>query len=165
MPNMLTRWWERRSSLATPSPELLALFNSGPTAAGVAVSPQTALSVPAVFSCCQVLSQDVARTPTKLRQKTAPDTYEDATTHPLYEILSALPNPEMTAYQFKHAMQWQLLTYGRAYAEIVRADGRVEALWPLLSEYMRVDRDEQRRKRWTYTAGGKPFVWLFDDEC
>ena len=37
----------------------------------------------------------------------------------------ALPNPEMTAYQFKHALQWQLLTYGRAYAEIVRVDGRV----------------------------------------
>ena len=119
MPNVLTRWWERRSSLATPSPELLALFSSGPTESGAIVSPQTALSVPAVFSCCQVLSQDVARTPIRLRQKTADDTYEDAVDHPLWEILHDLANPEQTAFQVKHALQWQLLVYGRAYAEIV----------------------------------------------
>jgi HK97 family phage portal protein len=162
MSNVLTRWLERRSNIATPSPELLALFSSGPTAAGVTVSPSSALSVPAVFSCCQVLSQDVARTPIKLRQQTAPDTYTDAVDHPLYELLASLPNPEMTAFQFKHALQFQLLTSGRAYAEIVRVDGRIVALWPLVSESMRVDRDAAGRKRWTYTPGAKTFTWLFD---
>lgn len=161
MRNLFVRWWERRS-LATPSPELLALFQSGPTASGAIVSPQTALSVPAVFACCQVLSQDVARTPIKLRQQTAPETYTDAVDHPLYEILNALSNPEQTAYQVKQVLQWQLLTYGRAYAEIVRVDGRVVALWPLVSEHMQVDRDPRGVKRWTYTAGAKTFVWLFD---
>ena len=72
--------------------------------------------------------------------------------HDLFEILGSLPNPEQTAYTFKHAMQWQLLQYGRAYAEVVRQDGRIVALWPLQSESMRVDRDEQRRKRWISTA-------------
>lgn len=162
MANRLTRWWERRSSLATPSPELLALFQSGPTPAGVSVTPQTALGVPAVFSCIQVLSQDVARTPLKLRRQTAPETYVDAVDHDLYELLNALANPEQTAYDVKRVLQAQLLTYGRAYAEIVRVDGRVTALWPLWSEYMTVDRDAAGRKRWTYRTGGTTAVWLFD---
>ncbi len=57
---------------------------------------------------------------------------------------------------------WQLLLSGRAYAEIVRVDGRIVALWPLVSDYMRVDRDAQRRKRWTYSTGGTLVTWLFD---
>ena len=93
MSNPIRRWWERRS-LATPSPQLLALFSSGPTESGMTVVPQTALQVPAVFACVQVLSQDVARTPIRFRQQTAPDTYVDATDHPLFEILGSLPNPE-----------------------------------------------------------------------
>lgn len=160
MRNWLARWFERRAITFSPSDS--EWFTGGMTVAGVTVSPQTALHVPAVFACCQVLSQDVARTPIKLRQRTAPDTYIDAVDHPLYEILGSLSNPEMTAFQVKHALQWQLLTYGRAYGEIVRVDGRVEALWPLESSAMRVDRDDRRRKRWTYSIGGTTRTWLFD---
>jgi HK97 family phage portal protein len=160
-------WWshflERRGWKLSELQSWSDMGLTAPTAAGVPVSPETALHVPAVFACCQVLSQDVARTPLKLRRQTAPETFVDATEHPLYEILSALSNPEQTAYQVKHALQWQLLTHGRAYAEIVRGvDGRVEALWPLESSAMRVDRDATNRKRWNYTANGKPFTWLFD---
>lgn len=155
------RWWERRT-LATPSPQMRQLFSSGPTAAGITIEPASALTVPAVFACCQVLSQDLARTPIRFREKVAEDTFVDAVDHDLYELLSALPNPEQTAYQFKHAMQWQLLLYGRAYAEVVRVGGRVTALWPLWSEYMQVDRDASGRKRWTYRHGGQTYVWLFD---
>lgn len=163
MPNVLSRWWDARSSpMAAPSPEVLSLSQSSPPLAGMTVSSASALTVPAVFSCCSVLSQDVARTPLKLRQETAPDTFRDATDHPLFEILATLPNPEMTAFEFKSAMQWQLLTTGRAYAEIVRVDGRVEALWPLRSDAMWVDRDDRGRKRWTYSVGGKTFTYLFD---
>ena len=71
MANPIRRWWERRS-LAVPSQELLTLFSSGPTESGMVVSPETALQVPAVFACVQVLSQDVARTPIRFRQQVAP---------------------------------------------------------------------------------------------
>jgi HK97 family phage portal protein len=155
------RFFERRS-LANPSPEILQLFNGGPTAAGMSVNSETALQVPAVFACCQVLAQDVARTPVKFRRRIAEDTYVDATDHDLFEILGTLPNPEQTSYQFKHTMQWSLLTHGRAYAEVVRIDGRVASLWPLDPRHMRVDRDDQRRKRWTYSAGGKTTTWTFN---
>lgn len=160
MRNPLAWLLERRSVTVTPMDG--DWLGAGLTPAGVVVSPLAALSVPAVFACVQVLAQDLARTPIKLRQQTAPGVFEDAIDHPLYETLHDLANPEQTAYQVKHALQWQLLLYGRAYAEIVRVDGRVTALWPLESPRMRVDRDERRVKRWTYTTGGQPLVWLFD---
>ena len=171
------QWPERRQ--LDPPPDLFALFNSGPTDSGQNVNPTSALSVPAVFACVQVLSQDVARTPIKLRQQTGPDTYVDAVDHPLYEILNSLFNPEMTAFQAKAYLQWQLLTYGVALAEIVRTDGGVTSLGPLDAQYMRVDRvADTRVKRWTYAVpwstaapylppgGGVPagrvLTWLFD---
>src|SRR5262245_31071264 len=144
------KWFERR---AAPTHPIEIVPTGGTTVAGVAVDAATAVRVPAGFSCCQVLSQDVARTPIRLRRNVNDDTYEDAVDHPLYEILHDLANPEMTAYSFKAALQWSLLVYGRAYAEIVRVGGSVESLWPLDPCAMRVDRTPNRIKRWTYSAG------------
>lgn len=155
------RWFERRS-VARPSPVLRDLFGIGPTAAGLPVTPEKALGVPAVFACISVLAQDVARTPIRLRRQVGPDTYVEATDHELYEVLHDLPNAEQTAYEVKATLMWNLLTFGCAFAQIVRVDGRVTALWPLDPRSMRVDRDEARRKRWTYTAGDQTHTWTFD---
>lgn len=160
------KWFERRSTPAWSTAQSLAdftaLFGELPTSSTMTVTPETAIGVPAVFSCLQVLSQDVARTPIKLRRKVAEDTYVDAVDHDLYELLGSLPNPETTAYGFKAQMMTNLLMYGRAYAQVVRQDGRVVALWALDPRLMRVDRDDARRKRWTYASGGSTFTWLFD---
>jgi HK97 family phage portal protein len=163
-------WWsrllERRSNPQWTLSELQSWgdmgLGSGPTASNHTVTPENALTVPAVFSCCQVLAQDLARTPIRLREKIGEDTFVDATAHPLFEILHALPNPEQGAFEVKAALMWSLLTYGRAYAEIVRVNGRVTALWPLDSRRMRVDRTPARVKRWTYSTGSSTHVWLFD---
>lgn len=158
-------WWRRvleRRSLSGSWRTLWEGVGATETAAGVTVTPEAAAALPTVFACLQVLAQDVAKTPVKLRRQVAPDTFEDAREHDLWEILHDLPNPEMTAYSFKHQMMLQLLTYGRAYAQIVRVDGRVVSLWPLETAAMRVDRDAARRKRWTYRAGGETHVWTFD---
>jgi HK97 family phage portal protein len=164
----MTFWkrWARRAiptwSTSQSLDDFSALFGEVTTSSTMTVTAERALTVPAVFACLQVLSQDVARTPIKLRRKVAEDAFVDAVDHDIYEILHDLPNPEQTAYDFKRMMTWNLLTYGRAYAQVVRVDGRVQALWPLDPRSMRVDRDDARRKRWTYTAGGQTFTWTFD---
>lgn len=135
----------------------------GPTAAGVEVTPERAVSLPAVFASIAVLSQDVGKTPIKLRRQIGPDTFQDATDHPLYEILHALPNPETTAFDLKREMMADLLTHERAYAQIVRVDGRVVALWRLDPTRVHVDRDEQRRKRYRVTLPNGQFeTFTFD---
>jgi HK97 family phage portal protein len=154
-------WWKRlfeRRDIITPGLTWSDFSNVGPTAAGVTVTPHLALTVPAVYGCVSVLSQDVGRTPLKLRRKVADDTYIDAVDHDLYDILGSLANPETTAYSFKLSMMTDLLEHERAYAEIVRVDGRVQALWRLDPTLMQVDRTPERVKRYRYGSQ----VWLFD---
>ncbi|MEN6526641.1 MAG: phage portal protein, partial [Candidatus Polarisedimenticolia bacterium] len=167
MLKFLTRLFERRAEPRWRTSQALAdfeaIFGDGGLSSGVTVTPERALTIPAVFACVQVLSQDVARTPLKLRRRVGEGAYEDAVDHDLFELLHDLPNPEQTAYGFKAALMLSQLTYGRAYAEIVRREGRVVALWPLDARMMRVDREPgTRRKRWTYAAGGQTMTWLFD---
>ena len=88
---------------------------------------------------------------------------DDAVDHPLFEILGSLPNPEMTALSISaRADVATAALRPRLCGDCPRRTGASSALWPLVSEYMRVDRDAQRRKRWTYSAGGQPCTWLFD---
>jgi HK97 family phage portal protein len=157
----ISRLFERRS-LAYPSPELLALFNAGQTQAGEAVSPERAMALPVVAACIAVLSQDIAKTDLKLRRKLGASSWEDDADHPLSEIVGSLPNAEVDAFTFKRNMTASMLQYGVAYAQIIRTDGRVQALWQLPSSAVRVDRNEQRVKRWTLASGGTVTSWLFD---
>ena len=161
-----TRWREQRAQrwkLSQLSSWSDMGIGSGPTVAGIDVTPERALSVPAVFGCVSVLAQDVAKTPIKLRRREAGETFVDATDHGLWEILHSLPNAEQTAYDFKRQMMVDLLAHERAYAEIVRVDGRVVALWRLDPTAVHVDRDEQRRKRYRVTlADGRQQTWTFD---
>ena len=155
----LRKWFERRDQWNLS--ELSSWSEMGlsePSASGITVTPSVALNVPAVYSCIQVLGQDVARATLKLRRKVAEDTYVDAVEHGLYEILASLANPETTAYSFKLSMMMDLLVYERAYAEIVRVDGRVTGLWRLDPTRMIVDRDASRRKRWRYGST----TWVFE---
>lgn len=156
------RSYFQRRSLGRPSP-LLSVYDIQQTAAGITVTPQTALQAPAVFAAIDTIARDVAKAPIKLRRRIGPDTFEDAIEHDLYELLSALPNAETTAYQFKHQLVFDLLTHERAYAEVVRVDGRVVALWRLDPARVTVDRDAARRKRWQFrTASGEMESWTFD---
>lgn len=162
-PRFLGRWLERRSWQLSELQSWSEMgLGAGPTSAGITVTPDAALQVPAVYSCVSILSQDVAKTALKLRQRIGPDTYIDATDHALYEILGTLPNPETTAYDFRREMMVHLLRYEHAFAEIVRVDGRVTALWPLDPRRMRIDRDALRRKVYTYTCDGRTQTWTFD---
>ena len=157
--------FERRDSLENPSVSLtqaLTLMDE-PSASGLSLSPEKMAQVPDVFACVQVLSQDVAKAPVKLRQVRTYGQHEDAEGNVLWEILRELANPETTAYQLRYDMQRDLLTYTKAYAEIVRTpDGEVSQLWKLDPRYMKVTRNPLLQKVWTYTAPGqRPITWTF----
>jgi HK97 family phage portal protein len=130
---------------------------------GVSVTAETAIKVPDVYAAIGVLAQDVGRCPLKLRVN-AGDGWRDADSHPLWEVLHDLPNPEMTAVEFRALMMRQLFQHEVAYAEIVRRpDGVVRGLWPLDSARMTVTRDSLNRKVYVYRMEhGAPMVWTFD---
>lgn len=130
---------------------------------GLSVTPTSAMTVPDVYAAVSVLAQDVGRCPLKLRARTMDGEWQDATSHPLWELLHDLPNPEMTALEFRAQMMRSLLSHEAAYAEIVRTpDGRVKALWPLDSSRMSISRDALNVKRYTYRTADSVIEWRFD---
>jgi HK97 family phage portal protein len=61
------------------------------------------------------------------------------------------------------ALRLVVLVRPRAYAEIVRVDGRVSGLWLLDPLRMRIERDAMRRKVYRYTLpSGEMKIWAFD---
>lgn len=102
------------------------------SAAGVNVSESTALNIPVVFACVNVLSSSMSLLPLRIRQETSGGKYEENKQHPLWRIFNVSPNPEMTACDFLNLMEVYASLWGNAYAEIIRdGSGRISQLWPV----------------------------------
>lgn len=138
--------------------------SGGMSTAGIAVDEWKAEGLPAMYACQRAISETVGHLPLKVLNTEGANRLP-AIDDPLYYVLHDLMNPELTAYDGKEMMTRWLTGWGRSYAEIIWDRGRVVALWPLVPWRMKVDRDEQNRKRWTYTApNGRVMVWVFNAE-
>lgn len=133
----LTRLLARPEGTQKRSFEGLEMMLAGNRAAsGVHVTEEGALRYGAVYACVRVLAETVASLPliTYQRQsrgkERAPDFY-------LYELLHDRPNPLMTSFEYREAIQGHLALWGNGYSEIEYAsNGRVGALWPLRPDKM-----------------------------
>ncbi|PTR14964.1 HK97 family phage portal protein [Cereibacter azotoformans] len=128
----------KKSGLGNPSPELIAPFGGSPSAAGVTVTPETALRCPTVYASVKVLAESVAQLPLHLYRRTADGGKERASDHPLAEILHDQANDWTSAAEFRQFMQTQVLLHGNAFAFINRAGGRITELIPLPSSAVEV---------------------------
>lgn len=110
-----------------------------PSASGVAVSPETAMRLSAVWACVNVRSEDVGKLPCHLYRRLPDGGKERATDHPVYRLMHDQPNPRMTAFAFRQVMQANLDLRGNAYAlKDFDARGRVTALWPVNPAHVEV---------------------------
>jgi HK97 family phage portal protein len=91
------------------------------SSAGVAVTPETALGLPYVFACINVLSQTLANTPLALR-KTEGRGSVVATAHRHHDAVSHKPNDTQTAYKWKETLESHRNGWGNAYAYIDRSN-------------------------------------------
>lgn len=123
------------SGTANPAQWLIDWVRGGAaTSSGAQVTAASAERQAAVFSCCQVLSQDVAKLPVVVYRKTGKGKSADYD-HPVARLLRGQPNPRQTSYEFRALMEWNLALRGNAYAWIERnAEGAPLALWPLHPE-------------------------------
>ena len=125
-------------------------FFKGISESGKAVTEKSSMELTAVYACVRVISEAIASLPLGVymddngrRQK--------ATDHPLYRIVHDEPNPEMTSFSFRETMMIHLLLWGNAYAQIIRnGKHEVQALYPLMPDRMRVDRDEHGNLYYEY---------------
>jgi len=128
-------------------------FFLGGTSAGKFVTERSAMQMTAVYCCVRILSEAVASLPLQFYRYTDDGGKEKAVEHPLYFLLHDEPNPEMTSFIFRETLMTHLLLWGNAYSQIIRnGKGEVVALYPLMPDRMKVDRDEHGRLYYEYTV-------------
>ena len=131
-------------------------FFMGSSVSGKTVTERSAMQMTAVYSCVRVLSEAIASLPLHLYKITDEGSKEKATDHPLYFILHDEPNPEMTSFVFRETLMTHLLLWGNAYAQVIRnGKGEVVALYPLMPNRMRVDRDEKGKLYYEYQVNNE----------
>lgn len=119
-------------------------FYMGGSTSGKQVTERSAMQMTAVYSCVRILSEAVAGLPLHLYRCKEGGGKEKAIDLPLYRLMHDEPNPEMSSFVFRETLMTHLLLWGNAYAQIIRnGKGEVIALYPLMPNKMRVDRDEK----------------------
>lgn len=126
-------------------------FFFGGSTSGKNVNERSAMQITAVYACVRILSESVAQLPLHLYK------YENgskvkAIDHTLYRLLHDEPNPEMSSFVFRETLMTHLLLWGNAYAQIIRnGKGEILALYPLMPNRMKVDRDEKGNLYYEYS--------------
>lgn len=90
-----------------------------PTHSGVTVNEQTALRHITVYSCVRVRSESFASLPLSVyRRRKNGKGRDEATDHPLYDLIHAAPNPDMTSLTWRETMNGHLDLSGNCYSII-----------------------------------------------
>lgn len=127
-------------------------FLFGQSTSGKNVNERSSMQMTAVYACVRILSEAIAGLPLHLYRYTADGGKEKALDNSLYYLLHDEPNPEMTSFIFRETMMTHLLLWGNAYAQIIRnGKGEVVALYPLLPDRMKVDRNSNGELYYEYT--------------
>ena len=125
--------------LTFPHDLLLAL--GAETAAGVSVSPTTAMRCSIVYACVKIIAEAVAQLPLHLYERLPDGGKERAVDHTLYELLRFQPNDWMSAFEFRLCMETDVEIHGNGYAFVNRRDGVVRELVPIPHDNVTVEVD------------------------
>ena len=121
------------------------LFGGARTSSGVIVTQENVMTFSAVLACVRVLAESVASLPLITYRRLADGGKERAINHPLYAVLHDAPNDDMTSMQWRETSMAHCVLWGNCYSEIIfDGGGRVRQLWPLMPQYMRVERKDDR---------------------
>lgn len=111
------------------------------SAAGMNVSPETAMRLSAVYACVRVRSETLASSPGHIYRRLPGGGYARAPEHPLYSVLHGSPNIWQTAFEFVEMMQAHVDLRGNAFAHIIAGPrGAVDQLIPLHPDLVQVYR-------------------------
>jgi len=133
--------------------------------AGVAVSPESAMKLSAVYACVTLLADVVGYLPLILYRRLEDEGKERATDRRLYTQLRRRPNVWQTASEWKKLGMAYLLLRGNFYnLKILDSVGRLSQLIPLHPDRMRVTQLESYRRGYLYQPPKGPQVAFTQDE-
>ncbi|WP_234891279.1 phage portal protein [Sinorhizobium meliloti] len=130
--------------------------------AGVVVTHETALEVPAVWCAVNFIANTIASLPLQVFKKSGEgrDTVES---DPLYSILHDAPNDELTSFMWRKGMMINVLLRGRGVSFIERNKaGRVMSIWPLDTDKLTIER-KSGRKLYHYDDGGRKVTYAANE--
>ena len=124
------------STLTEPAPWFTKMFGVE-SSSGETVTVGSALTVPTVYACVNILANSVAKLPFQTFKKTSTGRERDKN-HAVTKVLEKRPNPYQSPFKFKHTIETHRNTWGNAYINIINdAAGRPKELWllnPALTE-------------------------------
>lgn len=154
------RFWGRISGRTRlDDGERATPFESHTTPSGSVVGADSSLRLSAVWACVRIRSQTISSLPLHLRGEDK----THAKDHPLYRLLHASPNADMTASEFWEAQLAGLDLWGNSYSLIVRDGRKIQALEPLNPEKMNVVRSKGGQLIYEYMKGGKRIEYQEDE--
>ncbi|RME94662.1 MAG: phage portal protein [Alphaproteobacteria bacterium] len=138
---------EKRASIENPAtpisnPDhwLIDLLGGGPSSAGINVNAETALGVPVVWRCVNLIADTVASLPLHVFRGRGTGR-EVMRNSPINTLIHSRPNSELTSYRWRRMFMKHLLLHGRHFTRIERTGlGRPTGLFPLDPARVRVER-------------------------
>lgn len=122
------------------------------SAAGMRVTAESALALPAVWACHKVLSESFAVMPFELYRTADDDRRNKVRKHWLYRLLAKRPNRWQSPYEFKLMLQGHLVLRGNAFCQITADDsGQIIELLPLHPDRMVAEQLPSGDYRYRYT--------------
>jgi len=116
-----------------------SLIGSSRSAAGVKVTPDSALAITVLQNCVTLLAESVAQLPLEMYRRLGEGKREPALNHPLYDVLRYQPNGWQTPYEYRECSQLAAGLRGNAFSYIDRNDdGSVKGLYPLHNDKVTV---------------------------
>lgn len=123
--------------------------------AGKSVTFDSALESAVVYACVKIISEDMARLPLFLYERSKDGLLDKAYGHRLYRLLHDAPNYEMSSGSFREALTARALMGLDGYARIERDNrGKVLSLWPLANGYsVTPDRNKANQRVYVVKEG------------
>lgn len=104
------------------------------------ITPESALTVPAVLAAITIIAEDTASLPLILYKRNGK--YKNrAFDNIYYRLMHDQPNPEHTSFIFRELLMGHLLAWGNFFGQlIINSAGDVDAIWPLRPDRVTVSR-------------------------
>jgi HK97 family phage portal protein len=146
-------------------PVIAAWFGGNSSATGLAVNPDTAMRVTAVFRAVLIRAQTFASLPLGVFREDAEGSKVLDKKHPNYRLLHDQPNRWQTSFEWREMMEGHLSLRGNGYSEIVSTGGQAIAeLVPLHPDRVRPFWAPDRRVAYEYTPLDGPSRVILQSE-
>jgi len=131
---------EQRSLADHPDAFMFELFGAAPSAAGISITPATAMRCTPVRAAVEAISEAIGGLPVHVYRR-EDDARERAPDHPAYRLLHDEANEWTPASLFREQLTRDALLFGNGYAFINRRDGAPVELLRLAPSSVSVELD------------------------